>query len=100
MQSVAGFAGSNPDWGMDLSPEFRVLSAVSALGRSLVQRSHTGCGVSECDREGSKMRRPWFTGGRCATEKKAHSTICVFVVFFKHRDTDTLHRLVVSAKKC
>jgi hypothetical protein len=28
--------------------------------RSLVQRSLTECGVSECDREASIMRRPWL----------------------------------------
>jgi hypothetical protein len=31
---------------------------VSATGWSLVQRSPTECGVSECDREASTMRRP------------------------------------------
>jgi hypothetical protein len=31
---------------------------VSARGRSLVQRSPTKCGVTECDLETSKMRRP------------------------------------------
>jgi hypothetical protein len=31
---------------------------VSATGRSLVQRSPTECGVSECDREASIIRRP------------------------------------------
>jgi hypothetical protein len=31
---------------------------VSATGWSLVQRSPTECGVSECDREASIMRRP------------------------------------------
>jgi hypothetical protein len=30
----------------------------SASGRSLVQRSPSECGVSECDREASIMRRP------------------------------------------
>jgi len=35
---------------------------VSATGLSLFQRSPTGCGVSECDPETSKMRRPWPTG--------------------------------------
>jgi hypothetical protein len=34
---------------------------VSATGRLLVQRSPTECGVSECDLEISKMRRPGFT---------------------------------------
>jgi hypothetical protein len=32
---------------------------VSTTGRSLVQRSPTECGVSECDREASRMARPW-----------------------------------------
>ena len=36
---------------------------VSATGRSLVQRSLTECGVSECDREASITRRPLPTGG-------------------------------------
>jgi hypothetical protein len=36
---------------------------VSATGWSLVQRSPTECGVSDCDREASIMRRPWFTRG-------------------------------------
>jgi hypothetical protein len=31
---------------------------VSGTGRSLVQTSPTECGVSECDRETSIMRRP------------------------------------------
>jgi hypothetical protein len=32
---------------------------ISATARSLVQRIATGCGVSECDRETSTVRRPW-----------------------------------------
>ena len=32
---------------------------VSATGLSLVHRTPTECGVSECDREASTMRRPW-----------------------------------------
>jgi hypothetical protein len=39
------------------------LVEVSVSGRSLVQRSPTACDASECDREASKMRRPWPTGG-------------------------------------
>jgi len=39
---------------------------VSATSRSLVQRSSTECGVSECDREASIMRKPWPTRGCCA----------------------------------
>jgi hypothetical protein len=41
---------------------------VSASGRSPVQRSPTDCGVSECDREASIMRRPWPT--RAVKSKK------------------------------
>jgi len=36
------------------------------MGRFLVQSSPIECGVSECDREASTMRRPWPTGGCCA----------------------------------
>jgi hypothetical protein len=34
---------------------------VSATGRSIVQRSPTECGGSECDLETSKMRQPMPT---------------------------------------
>jgi hypothetical protein len=47
---------------------------VSATGRSLVQRSPTKCGVSECDREASIMRRPCPTGGCRAMGKRQHSS--------------------------
>jgi hypothetical protein len=39
---------------------------VYASRRSLVQRSPTECGVSECDREASTMRRLWSTRDSCA----------------------------------
>jgi len=39
---------------------------VFASGWSLVQRSATDCGVSECDREPSIIGRPWPTAGCCA----------------------------------
>ena len=35
---------------------------VSATGRSLVQRSPTECGVSECNLEASVMKKSWLTG--------------------------------------
>jgi len=41
---------------------------VSATGRSLVQRSPTDCGGSECHRAASIMRTPCSTGGCCAME--------------------------------
>jgi len=43
---------------------------VSASGWSLVQRSPTECGVSECDREASLMRRPWPARGLLRHGKK------------------------------
>jgi hypothetical protein len=42
------------------------LVEVSASGWSLVQRSPTECGVSECDREALIMRKPWPNRG-CRT---------------------------------
>ena len=38
---------------------------VSATSWSLVQRSPVDCGVSDCDREASIMRRPWPNGVNC-----------------------------------
>ena len=42
---------------------------VFASGWSLVQRSPTECGASECNRKASIMRRPWPTRGRCAIKR-------------------------------
>jgi hypothetical protein len=42
----------------------------SATGRSLVRRSPTECGASECDRDASTMRRPWHTRCSCTMKKK------------------------------
>jgi hypothetical protein len=38
-----------------------VLSEVSPMGCSLAQRSPTECGVSECDREATIIKKPWLT---------------------------------------
>jgi hypothetical protein len=60
-RSLAGIAGSDPE-GARISVS--LVSVVccqieaSATGLSLVQRSLTECGVSECDRETSTFRRP------------------------------------------
>jgi len=43
---------------------------VSVTGQSLVQRSPTECGESECDSKTSKMRRPWPTLGLLSHEEK------------------------------
>ena len=47
---------------------------VSASDGSLVQKSSTEFGVSECDREDSTMRRPWPTRG-CRTMKMGYKFI-------------------------
>jgi len=51
----------NPSGHVCLSVAFGVCCQVQvcASGWSQVHRSPTECGVSECDRESSKMRRPW-----------------------------------------
>jgi hypothetical protein len=43
---------------------------VSASDWPLVQRSPTECGVSECDREASIVRKPWSIRGCFAMGKK------------------------------
>ena len=71
-RSLFGFAGSIPH--PSPSPGHGCLCLVSvvcsqvevsAMGRSLSQRSHTDCGVSGCDREGLIMRL--WTRGTVAT---------------------------------
>jgi hypothetical protein len=59
-RSLAGVAVSNPAgaW-MSLVSVVCCQVQVCASGWSLVQRSPTECGVSECDREASIMRRFW-----------------------------------------
>ena len=66
--SLAGIAGTNPAGPrMSVYCERSVLS-VRGLCVELITRpeSPTDCGVSECDREASKMRRFWPTRGCCA----------------------------------
>jgi hypothetical protein len=63
-RSLAGIAGSNSARGHGCLSVVSVVCCqveVSATGRSLVQRSPTDCGASECDSVGSKTRKPWPT---------------------------------------
>jgi hypothetical protein len=66
-RSIAGISGSNPTEGMDvcLSLVSAVCCQVEVLASdwSLVERSTTEWGVSECDREACTMRRLWPTKG-------------------------------------
>jgi hypothetical protein len=69
----AGIVGSNPAGGMDhLSVVIGVCCevGVSASGLSLLHRSPTDCGVSECERKALIIRRPWPSRGCCAREEK------------------------------
>ena len=82
-RSPAGFAGSFPAAGHRCLSLVSVVCRqveVSTTGRSLVQRSPTECGVSECDREVSIMWRPWPIMGCCAIEK-------IYPVTIKEIDT-------------
>jgi hypothetical protein len=65
------------DWGFESRRRHGCLPLVNvvccqvyASGWTLVQRSPTECGVSECDRDNSKTRRPWPNMGPCAMEKE------------------------------
>jgi hypothetical protein len=73
-RSLAGIAGSNPAGrGHGYLSVVSVVCCqveVSATSSSLVQRSPTDCGVSECDREASKTRRPKPPRGCRAIGKK------------------------------
>jgi hypothetical protein len=51
---------------------------ISVTSWSLVQRSLTECGVSECDSEASIMRKPWPTGGCRAIKKTANHTTPIY----------------------
>ena len=70
-RSPAEIVASNPTRGMDVSVVSVVCCQVeiSATSWSLVQRSPTHCGASQCDLETSWMRRPWPTGGCHAKNK-------------------------------
>ena len=79
--SLSGISGSNSAgaW-MSASCECCVLSCRGlASGWSLVQRSSTACGESECDREASITRGPRPTRGCCAIKKSYVSVSFVFL---------------------
>jgi hypothetical protein len=62
---------------------------VSASGRSLVQRSPTECGESDCDREASIMRGPWPTRGCCVIGKKKYLVLS--------ENYDACHYAIISS---
>jgi hypothetical protein len=56
-RSLAGITGSNPTGGMDVVSVVCCQVAVTATSCSPVQRSPTECGVTECEREATTVRR-------------------------------------------
>jgi hypothetical protein len=67
-RSLAGIVGSNPARGTDIS----VLWVLRVFRlRSLRRSDHSSRGVSECDREALKIRRPWPV----AAWKKLHNSV-------------------------
>jgi len=64
---------------------------VSVSGQSLVQRSPTECGVSECDCEASIMR-PWCTSGCLAIKKRGGGLILKFCVMIHSCKTDNFRQ--------
>ena len=61
-----------PPWVIDVCLLW-VLCVLSASGWSLVQRSLTDSGVSECDRKASTSRRPWAHYGLSTHRKRTES---------------------------
>jgi hypothetical protein len=95
-RTLSGIAGSNPAGGHGCLSLVSVVCCqveVSATSWSLVQRSPTDCGVSECDREASVMRGPWPTRGCCAIGKKNNYFYCYCFVVVVTQQLDLVHFL-------
>jgi len=90
-RSPAGTASSNPAGRTNTCLLWVLLCCqveVSATGWSLVQRSPTECGVSECVREVSIMRRSWPTRG-CCSKKNKYFNLYIFVNKRGHKRLST-----------
>jgi hypothetical protein len=71
-----GFESRWRHWCLSLTSGVCCQVGFLATSLSLVGRNSTECGVPECDREASIMRKPWPTRG-CYTVEKA----CLFAVY-------------------
>ena len=62
-RSLAGIASLKTTWGVDVCRFVNVVLSGTGLCNGLMTRPEepTECGVSECDREASTVRRPWPT---------------------------------------
>ena len=99
--SPAGIAGSN--LAGNIGWLSLLLLCLSALGWSIIQRSPTECGESECDREDSIMRGPWPTRG-CVAMGPNNKTLrfspsgSFHQCFIRHHSSPTL--CTVSRWQC
>ena len=83
----AGFVGSNPARRHGCPSLVTVVCChveVSAYGWSLIQRSPTECGVSQCVRKASTLRTSWPTRGCCANGG-------TLIRAFPHREHSDFH---------
>jgi len=73
-----------PPWAwMSVGYECCVLSGIGlCVGQVAHQKEQTGCGVSECDREDSIMRRLFPSRGRCTMEKINYKIKIICPVLF------------------
>jgi hypothetical protein len=94
---LAGIAGSNPAGGRGSVSLVSVVCCqvkVLAKGSSLVQRSPTDCGVSECDRAASIIRRPWHI-----SVCRAMEYIYIYIYIYKVRIYMHIH-ISTTPKLC
>jgi hypothetical protein len=82
--SLVGVAGSNPTGGTNVSAVSCQVE-VSASGLSLMQRSPSECGVSECDGEALVMRRPRPNRDCCAMTKKSIECQLFFITLYTYK---------------
>jgi hypothetical protein len=83
---------------MEVCRKCFVLSEVSVSGRSLIQISPTECGVSECDRVSSIMRRLWSTRGCYIMEKEMREKISAYGVFVL--TLEEMRQIGISKRMC
>jgi hypothetical protein len=97
--SIAGIAVSNRAVGLDVYILWVFSGIYLSVSRgSLVKRSPTECGVSECDREASTTRRTWPTR-RCPGRKRSvlkSMNLLIMLFFHRHAASSYLAQIYTS----